>query len=90
MGQALQRAAQWTSAKGGSGGKLEFTKLNEDLLNAIMNWVDGFSSKYPEEAKLVFKAPLTWTTTLRPDKLSGGYTEKYGTKFLFLLLTVWF
>ncbi|XP_060598171.1 outer dynein arm-docking complex subunit 2-like isoform X1 [Ruditapes philippinarum] len=76
MGQALQRAAQWTSAKGGSGGKLEFTKLNEDLLNAIMNWVDGFGSKYPEEAKLVFKSPLTWITTLRPDKLSGGFTEK--------------
>lgn len=76
MGQALQRAAQWTSAKGGSGGKLEFTKLNEDLLNTIMNWVEEFSSKNPEESKLVFKSALTWKSTLRPDKLTGGFTEK--------------
>lgn len=76
MGQALQRAAQWTSAKGGSGGKLEFTKLNEDLLNTIMNWVEGFGGKYPEESKLIFKSALTWRSTLRPEKLTGGYTEK--------------
>lgn len=77
MGQALQRAAQWTSAKDGSGGKLEFTKINEDLLNTIMQWVDGFSAKNPEEGRLTFKSPLTWQSTLRPDKMSGGgYTEK--------------
>lgn len=76
MGQALQRAAQWTSAKGGSGGKLEFTKLNEDLLNTIMNWVEGFGSKYPEESKLIFKSAMTWRTSLRPDKMTGGFQEK--------------
>lgn len=77
MGQALQRAAQWTSAKGGSGGKLEFTKINEDLLNTIMQWVDGFSAKNPEEGRLTFKSPLTWPSTLRPDRLTGGgYTER--------------
>jgi len=76
MGQALGRAAQWTSAKGGSGGKLEFTKLNEDLLNSVMSWVEGFGAKYPEESKLYFKSPLTWKTCLRPEKLTGGFTEK--------------
>ncbi|KAL4217388.1 Armadillo repeat-containing protein 4 [Mactra antiquata] len=76
MGQALQRAAQWTSAKGGSGGKLEFTKLNEDLLNQVMNWVEGFGAKYPEESKLIFKSALTWKTSLRPENLTGGYQEK--------------
>ncbi|KAL3855757.1 hypothetical protein ACJMK2_014960 [Sinanodonta woodiana] len=77
MGQALQRAAQWTSAKGGSGGKLEFTKLNEELLNTIIQWIEGFGAKYPEEAKLNFKSPLTWPSSLRADMLSGaGYTEK--------------
>ena len=77
MGQALQRAAQWTSAKGGSGGKLEFTKLNEDLLNAIMHWIDDFTAKNPEESKLIFKTPLAWKSTLRPEKLSGGsFVEK--------------
>ena len=77
MGQALQRAAQWTSAKDGSGGKLEFTKINEDLLNTITQFVDGFQAKNPEEGRLIFKSPLTWTSSLRPDKMSGGgYTEK--------------
>ncbi|KAK3083056.1 hypothetical protein FSP39_012730 [Pinctada imbricata] len=77
MGQALQRAAQWTSAKDGSGGKLEFTKINEELLNTIIKFLEGFSSKYPEEAKLVFKSPLTWPSSLTPQTMSGpGLSEK--------------
>ena len=77
MGQALQRAAQWTSAKDGSGGKLEFTKINEELLNTIVQHVDGFSSKNPEEGRLEFKAPLTWPSSLRPNMMTGGgFTEK--------------
>lgn len=75
MGQALQRAAQWTSAKGGSGGKLEFTKLNEELLNSIIQYVDGFSAKYADESKLVFKKPLTWQTTVSPDAINAPGLE---------------
>lgn len=75
MGQALQRAAQWTSAKGGSGGKLEFTKLNEELLNSIIQYVDGFGAKYADESKLVFKKPLTWQTTVSPDAISAPGLE---------------
>lgn len=75
MGQALQRAAQWTSAKGGSGGKLEFTKLNEELLNSIIQFVDGFSAKYADESKLVFKKPLTWQTTVSPDGINAPGLE---------------
>lgn len=78
MGQALQRAAQWTSAKGGSGGKLEFTKLNEELLNSIIQYVDGFSAKYAEESKLVFKKPLIWPTTVSPDAINiPGLEDRY-------------
>lgn len=77
MGQALQRAAQWTSAKGGSGGKLEYTKINEELLNSIIAFVDGFSAKYPDESKLVFKKPLTWQSSLKPNQIRGaGMTER--------------
>lgn len=78
MGQALQRAAQWTSAKGGSGGKLEFTKLNEELLNSIIQFVDGFSAKYADESKLVFKKPLNWQTTVSPDAINmPGLDDRY-------------
>lgn len=77
MGQALQRAAQWTSARDGSGGKLEFTPTNEELLHTILQFVEGFSSKSPEEAKLVFKKPFTWKTSLLPSHFSSGaYVEK--------------
>ena len=77
MGQALQRAAQWTSAKDGSGGKLEFTPMNEMLLNQILQFVETFSSKNPEEAKLVFKKPLSWKSKLTPNTFPGaGYADK--------------
>ncbi|XP_025084280.1 armadillo repeat-containing protein 4-like isoform X2 [Pomacea canaliculata] len=72
MGQALISAAQWTSAKDGSKGKLELTPLNEELLNTILKFVEGFSSKSPEEAKLVFKKPLSWETTLSATQFGGS------------------
>ncbi|KAK3760315.1 hypothetical protein RRG08_063072 [Elysia crispata] len=77
MGQTLQRAAQWTTATDGHSGKLEFSSLNEDLLNTVLNFAEGPSGKSPEEGKLVFKKPLTWTTALKPSAFSGsGYIEK--------------
>jgi len=76
MGQTLQRAAQWTSAKDGARGKLEFSTLNEDILNQVLNFVEGSGSKTPEEGQLIFKKPLTWTTSLKPSSFSGGYVEK--------------
>ncbi|KAK6166600.1 hypothetical protein SNE40_023253 [Patella caerulea] len=75
MGQALQRAAQWTSAKDGCGGKLEFTPINEDLLNSILKFVETVG-KSPEESQLVFKNPLRWHTSLNPSQFQGaGFTD---------------
>lgn len=77
MGQSLQKAAEWTSVKDSSGGKLEFTKLNEELLNRIIQYVDGYSAKFPAESKLVFRKPLKWVSTLKPSMISAsGCTEK--------------
>lgn len=77
MGQAFTRAAQWTSAKDGSGGKLEFTKINEELLNCIIHFIDGYGSKHPAESKLVFKKPLKWTSSMKPGQVSaGGCSER--------------
>ncbi|XP_076445145.1 outer dynein arm-docking complex subunit 2-like [Babylonia areolata] len=75
MGQALISAAQWTSAKDGTGGKLELSPLNEELLNAILKFVEGFSQKHPEEGKLAFKKPLEWQTTLSANAFSGFKEE---------------
>ena len=75
MGQALISAAQWTSAKDGSGGKLELTPLNEELLNSILKFVEGFSQKNPEEGKLPFKTALKWQTTLSSNAFTGFREE---------------
>ncbi|KAM8811602.1 outer dynein arm-docking complex subunit 2 [Eudromia elegans] len=72
MGAALARAAQWTSAGSGRG-TLEITPLNESLLNEIVRFVEGFSSRHPQEAAFVFREPLAWTTQLGCEAFSAGY-----------------
>ncbi|XP_021342535.1 armadillo repeat-containing protein 4-like isoform X1 [Mizuhopecten yessoensis] len=78
MGQAFTRAAQWTSAKDGTGGKLEFTKINEELLNCIVQFIDGYSSKFSSESKLVFKKPLKWQSSLTPNQFSAAGCSERG------------
>ena len=73
MGQTLSSAAQWTSARDGAGGKLEFTQANETILNNIIGFVDGFSGAHSEESKFTFKNPITWKTELTAQDFSGGY-----------------
>ncbi|CAL1542374.1 unnamed protein product [Lymnaea stagnalis] len=76
MGQTLRRAAQWTSAQDGSTGKLEFTAINEELLNMILHFAEEGSSQ--EESQLVFKKPLTWKTSLTKSDIEGpGYVVSY-------------
>ncbi|MBN3276427.1 ARMC4 protein, partial [Polyodon spathula] len=72
MGAALSRAAQWTTAGSGTG-KLEITPLNESLLKEIIKYVENFSARHPQEAALVFKEPIEWTTTLEPSAFGPDY-----------------
>ncbi|NXA44728.1 ARMC4 protein, partial [Nothocercus julius] len=72
MGAALARAAQWTSAGSGRG-TLEITPLNESLLNEIIKFVEGFSSRHPQEAAFVFREPLAWRTQLGCAAFGAGY-----------------
>lgn len=75
MGQTLQRAAQWTSAQDGTSGKLEFTSLNEELLNTILGFLED--GKLNEELNLIFKKPLEWKTTLTIEDFEiPGYKRK--------------
>ncbi|CAG5117256.1 unnamed protein product, partial [Candidula unifasciata] len=82
MGQTLARSAQWATPKEGGKGKLEYSSLNESLLNTILKFVETPSNKTSDERKLIFKKPLVWTTQLKPSALEGpGYVfnEKHGT-----------
>ena len=72
MGQTLQKAAEWTSAREGAGGKLEYTPANENILNKIIQFTEGFGGQNPDEAGIQFKQALTWITTLNASHFSGG------------------
>lgn len=61
MGTTLTRAAHWSSVEG-TQGKLEYTPINEYILNEITLFINEFSIKNPNEAKSVFKKPLEWTS----------------------------
>jgi len=79
MGQTLSSAAQWTTAKEGGQGKLEYTLSNEAILNKIMSFVQGFASEHKDECKITFKQPLVWVSDLSPsDFNNGGYSRRYG------------
>ncbi|XP_072109988.1 outer dynein arm-docking complex subunit 2 isoform X2 [Mobula birostris] len=78
MGVALTRAAQWTAAGIGVG-KLEFTPLNVSLLNDIIKFVENVSSKYPQEAALMFREPLEWSTGVEMIAFGSDYEFSNGT-----------
>ena len=71
MGLTLQKAAQWTSAQGGSSGKLERTPINEKLLSEIIKYFESYASSHSEEAVIPFQKPLVWETNLNPEDFSG-------------------
>lgn len=72
MGQTLTRAAQWTTTTSGSG-RLESTSVNESVLKEILDFVEHFSAKHPDEAELGFEEPLQWSTTLERSDFNSGY-----------------
>ena len=88
MGVTLSRAAHWTSAQGATKGKLEFSSINQYILNEITQFVNEFAGKYPNEANYQFKKSLEWTTkdlTLSMFIQFGNYSTKY-LKIIVLIL----
>uniref|UniRef100_H2YZX2 Armadillo repeat containing 4 n=2 Tax=Ciona savignyi TaxID=51511 RepID=H2YZX2_CIOSA len=73
MGASLARAVQWTSVAGSGSGKLELSPMNEKLLNDIIQFIESFGGKHPEESKYVFKEALSWNTTLTASAFGSGY-----------------
>lgn len=79
MGAALARATQWTSVSESGKGKLEFSPLNEKLLNDIIQFVESFPEKHPDEAGYAFKEPLSWETSLSSDSVEDANIDIAGT-----------
>ncbi|XP_078283647.1 outer dynein arm-docking complex subunit 2 isoform X2 [Rhinoraja longicauda] len=77
MGVALTRAAQWTAAGIGVG-KLEFTPLNVSLMNDIIKFVDNVNSKHPQEAALMFREALEWSSGIDTSAFGSDYEISKG------------
>ncbi|KAF8561051.1 hypothetical protein P879_04693 [Paragonimus westermani] len=69
MGLTLSQAAEWTSARGGSSGKLEYSQINQKILETITDFLKGYCSKNPDARKLIFKNALRWKTRLLPESM---------------------
>lgn len=81
MGLTMSRAAEWTSTTGqGSGGKLEYTAVNNEILTNIVQWIENFlQTRGQEVSQISFHSPLSWYTTLTPDLFTGNadYKKRY-------------
>lgn len=73
MGITLSRACRWTSVQGK--GKLEFSSINQFILNEITQFVIDFAGRCPNESNYQFKTPLTYTSKdLTLSMFTGNYS----------------
>ncbi|TRZ00635.1 hypothetical protein DNTS_005340 [Danionella cerebrum] len=70
MGVTLSRAVQWSSEEA----KIKNTPLNNDILKEILLFIEGFSDRYPIEARHTFTEPLQWKTSLQPADFTSDVT----------------
>ncbi|XP_043085362.1 outer dynein arm-docking complex subunit 2 [Puntigrus tetrazona] len=73
MGVTLSRAVQFSS----DADKLEDSPLNNDILTEILLFTEDFDDRYPQEARILFREPLRWKTSLEAaDFTSDIYDTK--------------
>ncbi|KAG5451133.1 Armadillo repeat-containing protein 4 [Clonorchis sinensis] len=78
MGSTLSRAAEWTSARGGSSGKLTSSPINNDILEEAVYFLKNYQTMNPGAQNLVFKSALKWKTSLLPQDMKGFTTADDG------------
>ncbi|KER33955.1 hypothetical protein T265_00387 [Opisthorchis viverrini] len=71
MGCTLSRAAEWTSARGGSSGKLSSSSINNAILEEAVYFLKNYQTTNPGAQNLVFKNALKWKTSLLPQDMKG-------------------
>ncbi|GAA49474.1 hypothetical protein CLF_103109 [Clonorchis sinensis] len=76
MGSTLSRAAEWTSARGGSSGKLTSSPINNDILEEAVYFLKNYQTMNPGAQNLVFKSALKWKTSLLPQDMKGFTTAE--------------
>ncbi|TGZ70260.1 hypothetical protein CRM22_003307 [Opisthorchis felineus] len=78
MGCTLSRAAEWTSARGGSSGKLTSSPINNAVLEEAVDFLKNYHTTNPGAQNLVFKSALKWKTSLSPQDMKGFTTTNDG------------
>ena len=74
MGQALARAAEWTSAASGGRGKLALTPINEKLIREIVEFTEAIPSRHSECGSIEFQKPIVYSSYLDASVFGGsGY-----------------
>ncbi|KAF7258569.1 hypothetical protein EG68_03236 [Paragonimus skrjabini miyazakii] len=82
MGCTLSQAAEWTSVRGGSSGKLEYSQINQKILGTITEFLKDYCSKNPDVKKITFKSALRWRTRLSPEIFSENGARTSGVDHL--------
>ena len=77
MGATLSSRVEWTSASS-KGGKLDFSKTNENILREIVRYVQNLCRSHPREAQVVFKHPFAWNS---PLDISTFHSLKSGDEY---------
>ena len=81
MGATLSSRAEWTSA-GGSTGKLDFSRNNEQLLQDISSYVETITNDHLHESEVQFQRPFIWTTSLPVSVFSTVSSDDYDIRFV--------
>lgn len=81
MGATLSSRIEWTSA-GETGGKLDFSRSNEQLLHDMLSYVETIATEHPTEAGAVFKRPFVWNTWLQLSNFSGLSRDLYDIRYV--------
>lgn len=74
MGATLSSRVEWTSASN-KGGKLDFSKTNENILREIVKYVENLCRNNSREAQVVFKHPFVWTSSLTLSNFNSLKSE---------------
>lgn len=89
MGNTLDAATRWTSAKSDVMGRLEYTTVNELILNRIAEFTLNFSQQHPEESQVVFRKPMTWVSSQEVSRLVDyGYRFKFAVFYLVFVMLI--
>lgn len=75
MGASLSARFEWTGAplaEGATGGQLQTSVQNQELLYELVSMIAQLCQKNIPESKAEFKRPIQWTSSLSPSQFPNS------------------